>query len=175
MPLPFLGSRHLVSTLYYEITKMRKYTEQQFILAITESKSISQVLLKLGLKPCGGNYQSFKNYVKKLNIDTSHFTGQLWSKGKKTGPKKPTTDYLNNSNKIGSYKLKLRLIKENYFEKKCYNCNNTQWLDKSIPLELEHIDGNRLNNNLNNLTLLCPNCHALTSTYRGKNKGVSQS
>lgn len=44
-------------------------------------------------------------------------------------------------------------------------------MDKPIPLHLEHIDGNHLNNNLNNLTLLCPNCHSQTPNFRGRNKG----
>lgn len=52
----------------------------------------------------------------------------------------------------------------------CNKCNNSTWLDSSIPLELEHIDGNRKNNDRSNLELLCPNCHALTSTWRGRNK-----
>jgi predicted HNH restriction endonuclease len=49
-------------------------------------------------------------------------------------------------------------------------CNNTEWNGQPIPLELEHKNGNNQDNSLNNLCLLCPNCHAQTSTYRGKNK-----
>ena len=67
-------------------------------------------------------------------------------------------------------KLRKRLIKEGYFEKKCYNCEKTIWLDKNIPLELEHKNGDRTDNRIENLTLLCPNCHAFTPHYRGKNK-----
>ena len=53
---------------------------------------------------------------------------------------------------------------------KCYNCNLTNWLGFNIPLELEHINGDNRDNRIENLILLCPNCHALTPTYRGKNK-----
>ena len=53
----------------------------------------------------------------------------------------------------------------------CEQCKNTEWQNSPIPLEVEHIDGNSENNNIDNLKLLCPNCHALTNTYKGKNRG----
>lgn len=52
----------------------------------------------------------------------------------------------------------------------CNRCKNTTWQDQNIPLELEHIDGNNQNHNRENLELLCPNCHALTDTWRGRNR-----
>ena len=51
----------------------------------------------------------------------------------------------------------------------CENCGKKEWLGKPIPLEVHHLDGDKLNNELSNLQLLCPNCHALTDNYRGKN------
>ena len=53
---------------------------------------------------------------------------------------------------------------------KCNRCRNNKWQGENIPLELEHKDGNNINNDRNNLELLCPNCHALTDTWRGRNK-----
>lgn len=53
----------------------------------------------------------------------------------------------------------------------CYKCKNKEWNGLSIPLEIEHVDGNSSNNNLKNLILLCPNCHAQTLTYKGANRG----
>jgi len=148
----------------------RKYTDQEFINAVKNSTSIRQTLIKLNLKPAGGNYYTFHTNAKRLSPDTSHFKGHGWSKGRKFGPKRPIEHYLANKSPISSFKLKNRLIKEGYFVKKCYKCELTKWNGKPIPLELEHIDGNHENNNLSNLTLLCPNCHAQTDTYRGKNK-----
>lgn len=76
----------------------------------------------------------------------------------------------NSKYKGGSYKLKNKLLKEGHFEHKCYSCGLTEWMNNLIPLELEHKNGDNLDNSVENLTLLCPNCHDLTSTYRGKNK-----
>lgn len=147
-----------------------KYSVQNLKTIVKNSKSIREVLQNLNIVPAGGNYQTIKNRIKEHNIDTSHFCGQAWNKGKKIGPKRNVSDYLSNKQTIQSWKLKRRLLQENIFEYKCYKCNKKTWLDEQIPLELHHIDGNNQNNNLNNLILLCPNCHALTDNYRGKNK-----
>jgi hypothetical protein len=150
--------------------KQYSYTEEEFLEAIKTSTSKAQVIAKLGLSPKGGNYRVFNRLAKELNADMSHFLGQAHNKGKYFGPKRDIEDYLSNKIVIGSHKLRKRLIREGFFNHKCYKCNNTEWLGQPISLELEHIDGNHDNNNLSNLTLLCPNCHAQTSTYRGKNK-----
>lgn len=149
--------------------RFRKYTKEQLIEAVKSSISIREVLIKLNVSPHGGNYRVCNNYIKKLNLDISHFKGQGWNKGNNFGPKRPIEDYLSNNHSINSHALRKRLISEGYFEHKCYKCQLTQWNNLPIPLELEHKDGNHSNNNLENLTLLCPNCHAQTSTYRGKN------
>jgi 5-methylcytosine-specific restriction endonuclease McrA len=150
--------------------KHNKYTKEQLIDAIKNSRSIRQALLNLNISAQGGNYRIIHKAIKDYDIDINHFTQKGWSKNKILGPKHPIEDYINNLKSIGSYRLKQRLLKEQILQKKCYNCESITWLDKEIPLELDHIDGNHLNNNLNNLRLLCPNCHALTETYRGKNQ-----
>lgn len=149
-----------------------KYSKEMLETVVKSCFSTAQVLTKLKLTPSGGNYKHIPSLIKKWNIDTSHFKGQSWNKGKIIGPKRPVTDYLINpaTLAIGTHQLKLRLLKEGFFNHMCYNCNLTVWLGKPIPIELEHIDGNTRNNLISNLTLLCPNCHALTPTYRGKNK-----
>ena len=67
-------------------------------------------------------------------------------------------------------KLKKRLLKENILENKCVICGITEWNKKPISLQLDHIDGNGHNHKLENLRLICPNCHSQTDTYCGKNK-----
>ena len=73
----------------------------------------------------------------------------------------------------GAYQISMH-IKTYLFEKHNYRCSKCGWGEvnqytKKIPLEIEHIDGNYKNNNEENLTVLCPNCHSLTSTYKGAN------
>jgi 5-methylcytosine-specific restriction endonuclease McrA len=69
-----------------------------------------------------------------------------------------------------TFKLKNRLLKEGILENKCAICGIETWNHKQINLELDHIDGDRVNHALVNLRLLCPNCHSQTDTYRSKNK-----
>ena len=79
-------------------------------------------------------------------------------------------DYTSNKVPMQSDKLKIRLINEGYLEPQCAICGITRWLDGEVPLQLDHKDGNKDNNNLKNLRLLCPNCHALTPQYRLKDE-----
>lgn len=145
------------------------YSDEDLRIAVTNSTSIRQVLLRLNLTACGGAYASIHRNLKRLNLDTTHFTGQIQNKGK-AFPKRDIQEYLVPDKVVSSYKLKNRLIAEGYLISVCECCKNSLWLGNPIPLELDHIDGCNTNNSIGNLRLLCPNCHALTPTYRGKNK-----
>jgi len=147
-----------------------KYEIEQLKEAASTSRSIRQVLEKLNIIPAGGNYATVNKLIKEHNINTSHFTGAAWNKGLKIGPKKQISHYLNKNKSIQTYKLKNRLINAGIFDHQCQNCKLKDWLNKPIPLELHHKDGDNSNNELSNLSMLCPNCHALTDNYRGKNK-----
>jgi hypothetical protein len=146
-----------------------KYTIEQLKEAITTSNSIREVLMRLNIIPAGGNYATLKKQIKLHKLDISHFKGKSWNKNRKFGHKRPIASYLCNQFSITSHRLRQRLIQEGLFKPQCSNCNLKSWLGKNIPLELDHIDGDHENNNLCNLRLLCPNCHALTPNYRGKN------
>jgi hypothetical protein len=153
--------------------KNRTFTEAEFKQAVANSHSIRQTLICLGLNSKGGGaYRAFHNAVKDWNVDTSHFKGQGWNKGNEYAPKRELSEYLSNKHPINSHRLRLRLLKEGYFEAECSICNLHEWNGKPIPLELDHIDGDHLNNSLANLRIVCPNCHAQMPTHAGKNKGT---
>lgn len=148
---------------------IHKYTIEQLSEAVRTSTSIRQVCIKLNIAPKGGNNATIKKRICKLNLDTSHFLGSP-QKGQRKRLRCPVEHYLNNNKPIGSNRLRKRLLREGILEPQCAHCTLTLWLGQDIPLELDHIDGNPNNNSLTNLRLLCPNCHAMTPTYRGKNK-----
>jgi hypothetical protein len=77
--------------------------------------------------------------------------------------------YLQNSVPIASFKLKKRLLREGLLQPRCAHCNLTTWRGLPVPLELDH-NGNNRDNRFANLRLLCPNCHALTPTYRSRRR-----
>ena len=79
-------------------------------------------------------------------------------------------EYTSNDVPMQSDKLKIRLIKEGYLEPKCYSCGLDEWMDDEIALQLNHKDGEKHNNNLSNLELLCPNCHAMTDHWKVKDE-----
>jgi 5-methylcytosine-specific restriction endonuclease McrA len=150
--------------------KRPKFTRDQLVAAIDGATSIRQVLIRLDVAPYGGNYGVLRRALHRYNIDTPQFTGRGWSRGKHLSPRKPLTAYLDNAAPIQSYKLKRRLLRERLFERCCAGCGLTHWQAVPIPLELDHINGNNQDNRLENLRLLCPNCHALTPTYRSKRR-----
>ena len=159
---------------FKENNVLPKFTKTDLEIAVQQSNSIRQVLAKLGLVPAGGNYATIHRWCKTWNVDTSHFIGQAHNKGKTraTGFRGPSQIPLSEllvrepSYHTTSHKLRIRLLNEGVFERKCYSCNLTEWMSKPISLELEHINGVHSDNRLSNLTLLCPNCHAQTPTYR---------
>lgn len=149
-----------------------KRTKTDYENAAKTSQSIAGMCRCFGLKPCGGNYKIMHKAIKEYDLDISHFTGQGWNTGLhfKPAEAKPIKDILVVDSNYQSYKLKRRLIQEGLKDNICERCRLSEWQGAPIPLELHHINGNNRDNRLENLALLCPNCHALTKSYRGKNK-----
>ena len=142
----------------YQIEELRPIIED----AINSSSSMREASSKTTM-----NFQTFRKYAIKLNLYRPNQSG----KGiPKSMPSIPLIDIL--EGKYPGYrtsKLAKRLLKEKIKEHKCENCKKRTWMGGPIPLELDHIDGNPYNHVFTNLQLICPNCHALTPTYRGRN------
>jgi Zn finger protein HypA/HybF involved in hydrogenase expression len=141
--------------------------------AVKNSFSFAQVLKNIGLAPKGGNYRILQRKIKELGLDISHFTGKGHLKGKTHNWSKKIAleKILVEDSNYQSFKLKNRLIKEGLIFNKCYECGlQNTWNGKAINLHLDHINGNNTDNRLENLRILCPNCHSQTDTYSGKNK-----
>jgi Zn finger protein HypA/HybF involved in hydrogenase expression len=155
----------------------RKWTDEQFIKAVRESFSYAQVLEKLNLKVAGSNYDTVKRKIKDLNLNMDHMTGQSWNTGiryRKVQSPRPLEEILiEHSTCVNSNNLRKRLLKEGLKEYRCECCGRAEWLGKPIKLELHHINGVKDDLRIENLSVLCPNCHSFTDNYRGKNIGMS--
>ena len=149
-----------------------KHTKEILEEKIKSSESWADVCRKLNIKPNTGSQYHIRNRAKKYGIDHSHFLGQSWRRNKNFGPKRNIDLFLVLSDKlqITSDKLKKRLIKEGIKEHRCEKCSRNEWEGQPIPIELDHINGNNKDNKIEKLRILCPNCHAQTDTYCGKNK-----
>lgn len=153
--------------------KIRKYTKEILEEAITSSKTWSEVCVKLGLAPLAGSQYYFKKRAVAFEIPFGHLLGRGWALNKKTWRDVKLEDYLSGKRKIRSHALRLKLIEAGLKEDKCESCGLSEWDRQKIPLELDHINSNHEDNRLENLQILCPNCHAI-KTRKYKNLGPNQ-
>ena len=131
---------------------------------IPQCINFTEVLKMLGIPRQGNNSNTLKRLLDENNIDYSHFTGRARVYNNTSTS---INEYLSNRVKITSGKLRIKLLTEGLKENKCEICGITKWLGKPIVCQLHHIDGNNQNNNLENLQILCPNCHSQTENYCG--------
>lgn len=137
-----------------------------YINLIKDSFSLREVCLKAGIVVTTGNYDTLKRIIKEENIDISHFKRQNVN-----NQTHHEIDYfLQKGSNIGSFKLKNKLFDNGLKERKCECCGGTEWMGKPINLQLHHINGDNKDNRLENLQILCPNCHSYTDNYCGKNQ-----
>ncbi len=153
-----------------------KEKKEQIRIAVVQSEGIAGVCRCLGMKPMGGNYRTIRKYIREMGLDISHFTGQGHARGKKgRAPNKiPLSEILTLGTSYSGSRLSKRLISEGIMERRCGGCDRTKWEGVPIPVELDHINGDSSDNRVENLRLLCPNCHAFTDTYRGRNIKVEK-
>ena len=130
------------------MARRRTWTDEQLIEAVAASRSIAGVLRHLGLKVGGDQYVNMKRHVQRLGLSTDHWKGQGWRKGARTPvtPPRPLDEVLVIGRPEVTFHLKRRLLAAGYLEPRCYECGLTRWMGRPAPLQLDHINGDRIDN-----------------------------
>lgn len=147
---------------------------EDLVRCVALADSYAQATRMLGLGESSAAQRRVKRLAQDAELDTSHFLGQRSSRGLRLGGKKPEAweTLLVCGRLLSTNGLRKRLVAEGLLPRECATCGRYEWEGAPIPLELDHINGDRTDNRLVNLRLLCPNCHAQTDTYRGRNIGA---
>ncbi|MFH9391519.1 HNH endonuclease [Streptomyces sp. NPDC017413] len=153
------------------VTTWVRHTEETLRELSALSTSVAEVVRRLGISPVGGNQAHIGRRIAALRIDTSHFTPVDPSRRRtKTAQATSLTLRAPSDGRIPGERLRRDLVRTGVAHA-CVECGNVgEWLGQPLRLEVDHVNGDWWDNRPENLRLLCPNCHAVTDTYRGRRR-----
>ena len=151
--------------------KKVRYTKELLEENVKNCYSFAELCRRLGLAPEGSNPKTLKKKMDEFNVDYSHFTGCAWNKN----PNNPIYrgKYLPNlceHSSLSSTHVKALAYKLGLKENKCEYCGLSEWHGKPLVCELHHLNGDTTDNRIENLVILCPNCHSQTENFRSRNR-----
>ncbi|HXV05795.1 MAG TPA: hypothetical protein VFP23_07850 [Solirubrobacterales bacterium] len=149
---------------------MPRYGEEEARRAVAASRSYSEVLRRLGMRPAGGNHRLLRKYVDEIwCIPTDHFDAGGSAIVHLHNPPIPIKEILVEGSTYSRGKLKQRLYDEGLKQRRCEMCGQEEcWRGRWMSLILDHINGVPDDNRLENLRIVCPNCAATLDTHCGR-------
>lgn len=136
------------------------------------SESIADVARKLGCNRTGNGYISLKTAAESLGLSTDHMKRSHIKRSGFVSGRDLQSILIENSPHTNTNGLKKRLYAEGILKKECSICGLTEWCNKPAPLAMDHVNGIRSDNRIENLKILCYNCHGQTETYAGKKNKI---
>lgn len=151
------------------IPKPRKYSMEQLLEKLPNSLSMRDLIKSLNLTYSTESGTSLQRRLESLELDTKHWTNEPYVKQYYTVS---GTEYIRRNKPVKSATLREKLIEEGILHRKCVICGiESEWNRKPITLQLDHISGDNTDNRLENLRILCLNCHSQTPTYCRRKSG----
>jgi hypothetical protein len=152
-----------------------RWSDDRIREACRDARSVRQVMERLGLDPDRKlGRRAVERRMREIGVEPGSLPGQAWSRGtpQPRRYREPLSAILVEGRPVSSTPaLKKRLVEEGLLPWRCALCGLDAWRGRPLVLQLDHINGDRRDNRLENLRLLCPNCHSQTATFAGRNVG----